>query len=412
MTGTELLNLYRAPLHRLAVLMAVDKYGNVPDVADRVGEARLALAQAARDWVPTPKRKGIGYFVRYVLGQVAGGIRHGAGYARETSAAETSFVDMSEVAIGRLEALSTLGNEALWRLNNDTIVSTPEAIARVMADPKRIEVALARLHDEGIEATEEELPVLLLHALTELEEREMAPAPPWTITPQNSGPVAQDLGPVTVTRRHRDGSVTTETIEGDMYTELVNEASRNSVVWDDESMRVVYDDREEAPRSDLNPAADNLEPEQCISPRLWAQIVHVFSGGNAENKENAVEALEVYWEQLDPDDSSKRKALYALAEGIVSEDWDNTWKWGGVTPATRVYGVLRRMLELETPGGWEPPELPGLSTLRSPAEEWVSKLEKSCWPSQAAGIKALAFNRASPSEARVVEQEAYAASRY
>lgn len=411
MNGTQMLEKFRAPLHRLAVLMAVDLYGNVPDVEDRVGEARLALVEAASTFRPAPKRSGFGYFVRYALGQVAGGIRHGAGYAKETSAAETSFVDLSEVVVARLEELSVLGNEALWRLNNDTVVSTPKLIDLVMADKKRIKVALARLHDEGVEATEEQLPMLLLHALTELEEREMCPAPPWTTLAPSREPVAQGLGAITITRT-KNGVSTTEIIEGDAYTELVNEASRSSVMWDDESIGVQYDDRSEAPRYDINPAADNLEPEECIPPSLWRKLQMQFQSGSAESQDRVIASLQAYWDRLDPDDPSKRRALFALAESVVSIDWDNTWKWGGVTPAVRVYGVLRRKMGLETPGGWEPPELPSMRSLRTPAVGWIGELQQHVWPSQYAGIQALALHRASPSQARAIEEAVYADTRF
>lgn len=411
MNGTELLSKFRAPLHRLAVLMAIDRYGNIPDIADRVGEARLALVQAAQDWEPKTRRDSFGYFVRYVLGQVSGGIRHGAGYAKETSAAETSFVDLSEVVVARLEEPSVLGNEALWRLNNDTIVSTPKVIDLVMADEKRVSVALARLRDEGVEITEEQLPLYLLRALTDLEEREASPAPPFIGLPPNRAPVAQGLGAITITRT-KNGVSTTETIEGDVHTGLVNEASRSSVMWDDESIEVIYDDRSQAPRYDINPAVDNLEPEQCIPSRLWRWFVQAYTIGGFPDQDDALDRLEAHWDNLDPDGPSKRKALFALAEDIVSNDLSGVWKCLGIAPAVRVYGVLRQMLGVETPGGWEPPELPSLSTLRIPATKWVGQLQEHCWPSQYAGIEALAFHRASPGEARAIEQEAFAASRY
>ena len=247
--------------------------------------------------------------------------------------------------------------------------------------------------------------------------------PPWTTSVPERSPAAQDLGPTYIKRLNRNtGALTIEELSGEQFTELVNEASGSSVMWDDESIEVAYEDRSEAPRYDINPASDNLEPEECIPPRLWRELQMQYQSGSAQGQDKAIAALQEHWGDPDPndptlyaslslDDPSRRKALFALAESIASIDWDNTWKWGGVAPAVRLYGVLRRALGLETPGGWEPPELPSGRALRGPALDWVGKLGQTCWPSQFAGIKALAFHRASPQEARVIEREVYAETR-
>jgi len=50
--------------------MALNRYGQVPDVEDRVSDALAVLVEGSHRFKPQPGRDGTGYYLRYVLAEV------------------------------------------------------------------------------------------------------------------------------------------------------------------------------------------------------------------------------------------------------------------------------------------------------------------------------------------------------
>jgi hypothetical protein len=72
--GTYWLGKLEGALPAVVKYMALHRYGAAPDVDDRVSDALAALVEGSTRFQPQPGKDGVGYYLQYVLSDVAGAL--------------------------------------------------------------------------------------------------------------------------------------------------------------------------------------------------------------------------------------------------------------------------------------------------------------------------------------------------
>lgn len=420
----------------VATFMALDRYGGAPDVEDRVSDALAAVVEGSHRFRPQPGKDGIGYYLQYVLSYVAGQLRRGASVAKGWSDEAVVFSDIApeQMGIERLWELMPGGpdeepDETLFVLNNGNVASTLEIVRLIAEDDERRAVAARLL---GTTPEDPSLRVKVLQALDGLA-LQMATLPAWRQEPPEPEPVVlHDLDDVVMVR---DG--TQLTISAAEMREMVEAASRSSVVWEPDDAGVWYEDdgipwaktREaEATRSFRSPYADDRKPSR-ETERLMHRALDAWEAWSTSRQEvgtwpgAGVAILPAlagaplpldYWEQevvsamraladavADESEGVALTVAHSLAEELVSRGLV-------INSRGRLVGEFAELFGVDGTGHWDP-VLPTAQGLRSRAEAWVEKVEAlNIWPSQKAAIKALVLQGASPGEARAAARAAFA----
>jgi hypothetical protein len=237
---------------KAVTLMAVRKYGDVPDPEDRIADALAALPEVAERFKPLEGKDSLAYFVRYTLAAVAGWMRNGASQAKAWKEEAISFTDLVgeelEYAPGEwftrdgadlivvpfpdseLPEPRRLGIKYLWDhtnpedsrvvLKSGQVVSPAEYLELVTQDARRTEVA-CRVLDCAPRDLDLELDVVLDRVTDTLRH---APGR-WVVEPGFGDSVSQHpLRDVTV--KHREiahAVVTSELVEVDAVTDILTE---------------------------------------------------------------------------------------------------------------------------------------------------------------------------------------------
>jgi hypothetical protein len=125
--------------------MALNRYGQAPDVDDRVSDALAALVEGSARFQPQPwpGKDGIGYYLQYTLSYVAGALRNGAQLAKDWSDEAACFTDIAPEQLGIERLWETLPDETdeddepQFVLNNDKVASATEIIGLIVDHPER-----------------------------------------------------------------------------------------------------------------------------------------------------------------------------------------------------------------------------------------------------------------------------------
>lgn len=410
-SGKEWLTKLETALASIVTFMALRRYGRIPDVDDRVGDALVALVEGADRFKPQAGRDGVGYFLQYVLSFVAGALRNGASVAKAWSDEAVTFSDLAPSALGIERVWETLPgtpddepDETQFVLNNGKVASTMEIVELITGHNDRRRIAAGHL---GIQADDAALPVRLLQALDSIAGSFTADGR-W-IVEEPTGPtpvVSHDLDlPDVVTM---SGTITAR--------EAVERASRGTVPWAVEQCGVQYEEREENP--DFYPD-ESVWPKQ-VDRRLWVSTLKAWAWCDPGLVYSHLAGEDVV---LYPEETDAMELMHTMAVALADEADGSCRRVAGAL-AFRVkaqhdgvnkqalYEALCEFFGVDGSGAWEH-ESPSASALQARAEQWVAKVaaHKGVWPSQAAAIGALVLKGASPREAKAVGQKAYHARR-
>jgi len=376
---------------RAAVVATLARYGQMPDVEDRIGDALEALTTGWLNFNPQGKYNGFAYQLRYALGQVAGITRRRAQEVKEMSAAEVTATDagVEELFYNGSEGdTSLLGPGRAWIVKGH-IVTESELLAEA-ADPGALKEALDALaaediyapkHDEDIE------PAFLF----EVPGRE----PLFRSDVENADEVvAASRGVVPWI----DGFEEWYEVREDEASKMrpVNAMSRDEHSWHEDVLEA-WSAARQAWRGVFDPT----------------DLLNVLAGNNAvlgENDSIALLAMYSLSEAIldttgdDNFDSVGRSAARSLAEYIVRDGL--TWKpdQGSSTDALRV--AFTDFFGAEPDADSQ--VTPDAVVLRKQVEDWLGQIKM--WPSQRAEIEAL-LDGATPWEARKVGKAVFKASR-
>jgi len=411
-SGKEWLSKLETALTNVVTFMALRRYGRIPDVDDRVGDALAALVEGADRFKPQPGRDGVGYFLQYALSYVAGALRNGASVAKGWGDEAVTFSDLAPTALGIERVWETLPGtsdeepgETQFVLNNGKVASTLEIIELITGHDDRRRIAAKHL---GIQADDEALPVRLLQALDGLASHFTADGR-WIVEPsQPTSVVTHDLAPTTVIRN----GVQTEMSAANMR-EAVEAASKGTVPWVLEQCNVQYEEREEGP--DFYPD-ESVWPKK-VDRRLWLELLGVWawvecpgvvldalagediSPSSAEAA--AIELMDTLAVALaDEADGSCRRVAGALAFRVKAQH--------DAVDKQALYEAFCEFFGVDGSGAWDA-EMPSAGALQPRVAAWIDKVaaHKGVWPSQAAAITALVLKGASPREAKAASQRAY-----
>jgi hypothetical protein len=316
-----------------------------------------------------------------------------------------------------------LVEEAQFVLNNGKVAGKTELVDLIADDETRRQVAARIL---GVQSDDPDLRVRLLQALDSIEEQLRA-EPGWIEdVPEPEPVVTHDLEATTVIRN----GVQTE-IAGSEFRQLVEDASRNAVVWSPEETGVQYETdtpwgswaAADQARSYRSAYADDATWPESVTRRYWVPVVTAWNelgypqdvldamlGGETEltdDVQQVLRAMEDLADVLaDEPEGSIRTVAYALARKIA-------WRRAeikaeeGRSPVEVLYEHICWYLGVDGTRGWDA-ELPSADGLRNAIETWVNKItSKKMWGSQAAAIKALVLHNASPYEARQAARAAF-----
>jgi hypothetical protein len=223
-------------------------------------------------------------------------------------------------------------------------------------------------------------------------------------------------------------------IPGSEFRQMVEDASRNAVVWSPEESGVQYEpmwarDREaDRGRSYRSAYADDSTWPEVVTRKLWKQVCDAWLmvgaasdvmdpllGGETEifeSAERAVVAMEELAEILaEVGDGNVRTVARALARRIVQMGVLVDTEPGQL-PVEALSEAIGWFLRVDLSYQWEP-EQPRTESVQPAIESWVAKIAsaKGVWVSQAKAVEALVLHDASPREAKAVARAAYAAAR-
>lgn len=427
----------------LAEWIAVHRYEGAPDLEDRIGDAQLALVEAAHRFEPRPGQDSVGYFLNYVLRCVAGDVRRGATVAKRWSEEASVYSDIAPdwldgndsrdlaEALGvslyeRQDGPETAG-EHLWVGKSGAVYDTTEVIERLTGVfPDEAAKLLGVPQDEH-------LPVRILQVLAEAAEMATA-LPTWLQEPAPPEPAVVGRLDDVIVRRRNGNRVAEEVLPGDLLAKAVNEASTNGVVWfTDETP---FDERPDRDGPVKAMVEDRRAVPYCLENFIAIRVVpalHEWAEGLAElalpvsvgtgvgiNVTRVLECLADSMADCDLEHQAEQAVVDAVTEEIITVTGDE-------------YGIVRKLVaqRMGVVSDWfDMPERDDTETLRQKVRAWVDKLtalavtredvqeahrrgeqvKVHMWASQAAAIRAVVLTGASPQEARAVEQRAYAAA--
>ena len=372
-------------VRRLAVAIAMQRYGQMPDADDRVADALAALVEAEHGFKSIPGKDTDGYRVRYALGKVAGSIRNRAQAVKENSASEIAATDLGVEQLFYDGKGTLLGEDRLWVVHGKV---TPEStLLAASADPEALKLALDNFGLDDFYAAEhdEEVEALFTYFVPEQEPLFLSDIPD---------------------------------------AEAVLAATRGNAQWDAEELWNDHEDVRLDEQSKIRPcnalardryswSTDTLQAWQDAR-REWGWITNpepilAYLAGETDLPDEraahdvirAMESLsDIIVEDTDDDnfDAVGHSVARSLAERIVRDGLTYKPSDGSMVETLRCAFIDYFGAE---PDGWDPPDLPSAEILREQTAEWLKGLK--CWPSQRIGINALVMG-ASPYEARQAEQ--------
>jgi len=415
----------------VVTFQALNRYGQVPDVEDRIGDALSALADGAARFLPQPGKDSVGYFLQYTLSHVAGSLRNGAQTAKDWAAEAATFTDLSPDDLG-LEAVWEMipatadgeePEETLFVTKSGKVADKMELLA--MACDEQRGPMVARLL--GVQIEDPRFKVAILEALDNVEEQLRAD-PRWIEdVPAPEPVVVHDLKDILVVR---NGVQTV--ISAAEVAVAVEEASRNAAVWSDGDDEEFYETDspweqwkvDDATRSYHSPSADDAVWPDSVTRKLWTDAIAAWSlvgwaddvltvlegtfSSDTGEVVAAVEATIALGEALagEPEGSARTVArtlankVHALGVHVKAED--------GQTPQESLYERLCWQWGTDGTTEWVP-DLPSADGLRFGIQGWVERVKaaRGVWKSQGAAIEALVLHDASPSEAKKVARAAF-----
>jgi hypothetical protein len=223
-------------------------------------------------------------------------------------------------------------------------------------------------------------------------------------------------------------------IAGSEFHQLVEDASRNAVVWNPEDIGVQYEDdvlwgswaQADQERSYRSAYADDSAWPRSVTRDLWDALVTVWdkvgwaddvldalSGGETEiapEAQRVIGAMEVLADALaDESEGSVRTVARALATRVlklgvkISVDDDQL-------PHEALSEAFGWYLGVDVTYGWSTVEA-SAEGMESAVTGWVGKVTalRGVWKSQAAAVSALVLHGASPREARAAARATFAA---
>jgi hypothetical protein len=231
-----------------------NRFGTLPDIDDHISTGYAALAEAAISFNPVYTRDdgteivadGLHNFVRYALAKAIGEASASARTGGRWSDEAVAFTDMWSGDNDPWEILELIGvshgfdgtdhedaEEATWVTKSGHVMSTTEII------DKAVEYSAALSKKAG--CREEDLPMLVLKALTEVD---LGSEPTFTLDPPKKEPVTRSaLDSVVIIRRARGGGEVTVTLNSEQHTLAVEAASGGYVWTDEETQPIDWEDR-------------------------------------------------------------------------------------------------------------------------------------------------------------------------
>jgi len=375
-TGAEYFQHLKEPLLAIVDVVALRRYGTVPDYADRRADLLFRLAESLDGWRPQPGYDSVGYFLRYVLGQILGWGSHDAVAAADERS--VVFTDLAPETMEWLEDQVSLhdhqvrSDEALWqvRIDGKTLyLTTPQVIERYTSAM-------------GIEEFSPDRRVAMLAWLDEHERVDM-PRP--TRLPVTSG----DLGKSTITIS-KGGEITTKSVDLRAATE---KAAKGPVPWVSLQLGELPDTHGERYNREADFDFMRVPEVHALVEQLRGLPVKMILEALGHEAQDTLGKAFVAIERLRGGDEYLDNVLYRQIPQLVIEIVGR--------PNNLLIGVLRDAFGVPSSvfNSYNPPEEEiDLETLTRRIMDWVRRVGAtrtktghrsipSIWPSQAESIK-------------------------
>jgi len=434
-TGKQWMEELQGSLVHVVRYMALDRYGAVPDIADRVGDALAALVEGSERFEPQEGKDSLGYFLQYVLTYVAGALRNGAKSAKTEAANETCLTDLTPDLLG-IEAVwesipaspDQEPEETLFVTKSGKVASKLELVA--MASDEAHGPFVSRLL--GVQVDDPQFEVQFLQVLDKVEDM-LTAEPRWLEeVPEPEPVVNHDLDDIVVTTNGVQSMIT-----GAEMRDLVIAASRGNATWIGEGEEDSQDDDDtpwathlaaDGMRAWETATADENTWPTVVSKQVWkdtvdawatigwaGDVLDILDGTAPESGEpritTAVVSLEILGDVLlDEPDGSTRIVARALANrlhanGVIIGHEDDQ------TAQDALFERICWLWNVDGSSEWEA-ALPSAESLRAPVKAWfdITAKARGVWPSQAAAVGAVVLHGDSPAEATTAARATFAAA--